>query len=177
MKAKYDRIMNNKNSYSQNIIDSDDSFSSVNNSSKSKQRMTKAKYKDELMNYFAEFEKQRHLVDKQLKTLNDEYEIIKKRFSELTEMNKEALDIVERRIKKQKSLSDSLTKDQRLYYMDILKKGIDVRHEGLCWVVKKIIELNNPLDYSNFPRYLDHSQIDYLLKVKLTINKIIIILN
>ena len=31
--------------------------------------------------------------------------------------------------------------EHRKYYFEILKKGIDVRQEGLSWVLQKLIEL------------------------------------
>ena len=62
--------------------------------------------------------------------------------------------------------------DQKEYYIEILKSGIDVRTEGLVWLVKRLIELNCELDDAMFPKFLDHSQIEYLLKVIKLINKL-----
>ena len=51
---------------------------------------------------------------------------------------------------------------QKYYYLNILKKGIDSRKEGLSWVVKKLIELNIILDDSIFPNFLDLNEIQFL---------------
>jgi hypothetical protein len=59
---------------------------------------------------------------------------------------------------------NSLTNQQITYYLNILKDGIDVRYEGLSWVVKRLIELNAHLDQSKFPSFLDSNQVEYLIE-------------
>ena len=51
------------------------------------------------------------------------------------------------------------------YYYQILKKGIDVRRNGLSWVIIKLMELNAFIDYKHFPNFLDIRQINYLMKI------------
>jgi hypothetical protein len=68
-------------------------------------------------------------------------------------------------IKKTKLMLTFLMKDQINYYTEILKKGIDVRSEGLCWIIRRLIELNGPYDYQSFPRFLENNQIDYIIKL------------
>ena len=48
--------------------------------------------------------------------------------------------------------------------MNKLKKGYDCRKEGLTWVVYNLLELQVPLEYHHFPKYLTHEHIDYLKK-------------
>ena len=55
--------------------------------------------------------------------------------------------------------------EHRKYYFEILKKGIDVRQEGLSWVLQKLIELKAPIENSKFPKFLNPQQIDYLLTI------------
>lgn len=64
-----------------------------------------------------------------------------------------------------KSNLEILFSKQRQYYIDLLNKGIDVRSEGLKWIVKKLIELNTVIDYGIFPRFLEKSQIDYIIYI------------
>ena len=52
---------------------------------------------------------------------------------------------------------------QRLYYLNILKNGYDVRYEGLVWCVRHLMEMDTNLEYYHFPKFLDHEQIDYLI--------------
>jgi hypothetical protein len=59
---------------------------------------------------------------------------------------------------------NSLTNQQITYYLNILKDGIDVRYEGLSWVVKRLFELNAHLDQSKFPSFLDSNQVEYLIE-------------
>ena len=73
--------------------------------------------------------------------------------------------IIEEEIKKIKVRISSRIIEQRKYFFDILKKGIDVRKEGLSWVIIKLIELNGFFEESKFPKFLNNSQIDYLLKI------------
>ena len=51
------------------------------------------------------------------------------------------------------------------YYYQILKKGIDVRRNGLSWVIVKLMELNAFIDYTHFPTFLDTRQINYLMRI------------
>ena len=51
------------------------------------------------------------------------------------------------------------------YYYQILKKGLDVRKDGLSWVVVKLSELNAFIDMHHFPAFLSTSEINYLMKI------------
>lgn len=51
------------------------------------------------------------------------------------------------------------------YYLDILSKGIDVRRNGISWVVIRLISLNAFFTYENFPVFLTHEQIDFVIKI------------
>ena len=53
---------------------------------------------------------------------------------------------------------------QKEYYLDILKKGYDVRDNGLVWCIKHLLELQSDLEYSHFPKFLNHQQCDYLIE-------------
>jgi hypothetical protein len=55
-----------------------------------------------------------------------------------------------------------LQSKQITYYSDLLKQGIDVRLEGLTWIVRNLIELNAILENSIFPKFLENSHIEYL---------------
>ena len=63
-----------------------------------------------------------------------------------------------------KGINDELIREHKVYYMNKLKKGYDCRKEGLMWVVYNLLELQVPLEYHHFPKYLTHEQIDYLKK-------------
>ena len=53
---------------------------------------------------------------------------------------------------------------QKEYYLEILKKGYDVRENGLVWCIKHLLELQSDLEYSHFPKFLNHQQCDYLIE-------------
>ena len=64
-----------------------------------------------------------------------------------------------------KQINNELIKEQRQYYMEILRNGYDSRNEGMIWVVRNLLELNTNLEYHHFPKFLTHEQIDYLIKI------------
>lgn len=67
-----------------------------------------------------------------------------------------------------KTLKMKLTQKLKIlanYYLDILSKGTDVRESGIVWVVIKLISLNVFFTYENFPVFLTHEQIDYIIKI------------
>ena len=81
--------------------------------------------------------------------------------SEKNKLEKE-IKIINNEIIYYKQVNDELLREYKFYYMDILKKGTDIRKDGLLWVVKNLIELQINLEYQHFPKYLTHEQIDYL---------------
>ena len=61
-----------------------------------------------------------------------------------------------------KMVNEELLREDRAYYLEILKNGKDFRKEGLIWVVRNLLELQVNLEYHHFPKYLNFEQIDYL---------------
>ena len=77
-------------------------------------------------------------------------------------------------IKQSKELKEafnSLVKHQKRYYFNLLSDGVDVRNEGLVWVVKRLKEINCDFENYMFPRFLDNYQIDYLIKLASLMNE------
>ena len=52
--------------------------------------------------------------------------------------------------------------EHRKYFFEILKKGIDVRKDGLSWCLVRLIELKSSIEISKFPKFLNTQQIQYL---------------
>ena len=101
-------------------------------------------------------------ITKKQRNLKNEY------IEKFKELNKEK-DILENNIivlnneiSYYKHINDELLKEYKLYYMNILKKGDDIRKDGLLWIVKNLIEIQVNLEYQHFPKYLNNEQIDYL---------------
>jgi hypothetical protein len=107
--------------------------------------------------------KEINLIEKDREELSVNYLRTIAKYNQRVEDMKKEINDTQQQLQTLKFTLNFLLKDQRNYYLDILKKGIDVRSEGLCWVVKKLIELNSHLDHSMFPKNLDHEQIDYIL--------------
>ena len=93
-------------------------------------------------------------IKKQKKILNEEYNSLNKEIKFCHNIYKKAKSKLEQRIK---TLS--------AYYYQILKKGVDVRHTGLIWVVIKLLELGAFIDKHHFPTFLNDEQICYLMKI------------
>ena len=72
------------------------------------------------------------------------------------------LKIINDEISYYKYINDELLREFKTYYLDILKKGVDIRKDGLLWVVKNLIELQVNLEYQHFPKHFTHEQIDFL---------------
>ena len=64
-----------------------------------------------------------------------------------------------------KKVLNELIRDQRRYYLDILKQGYDVRSEGLVWVLRNLLEMGTHLEYHHFPKFLTNQHCDYLIEM------------
>ena len=109
------------------------------------------------------------LVRKRKNTIvyNTLSKIKKKRKDLIEEIKENNLKIKEKQIKLKKSKDkfNEKVKFLKEYYYQILKKGLDVRKDGLSWVVVKLSELNAFIDKNHFPAFLSSSEIDYLMKI------------
>ena len=104
------------------------------------------------------------MLQKQKRLRTDFIEKFKRLNHEKDILEKE-IKIISNELGYYKHVNDEIIREYKNYYMDILKKGTDLRKDGLLWVVKNIIELKINLEYQHFPKYLTHEQIDYLKKL------------
>ena len=117
-----------------------------------------------------EIESQIQLITPANDKINTEY------IKEKNELLK-VLDLVSKEEELLKFIYHFIIKEQRCYYYKILKKGYDVRDEGLVWVVKHLLELNSNIDYHHFPKFLDNQQIEYLIiQAKLHVEESILLM-
>ena len=103
--------------------------------------------------------------EKEFERFQQEYDETVEKYTDLSNLILADTTKLEVKIKKTKLMLTYLMKDQVNYYTEILKKGIDVRSEGLCWIVRRLIELNGAYDYQSFPRFLENYHIDYIIKL------------
>jgi len=68
-------------------------------------------------------------LDKENISLSQQYEEIKNKLETLYEQNKKTLEEYEKKIKNSKFSFDVLSRDLRIYYLEKLAKGIDVRYQ------------------------------------------------
>ena len=94
---------------------------------------------------------------------------------EKLKMYKFDLEKLKEEYKKKKIILDSKIKYLSDYYHKKLYEGIDIRNEGLIWIMKAIWNLDQEIILSYFPTFLDQISIDYLFEVahrSVIINKI-----
>lgn len=103
--------------------------------------------------------------EKDLTMTKKEFEDFETKLSSLIETNKDRITKLEHMIKENKNKLHIMINEQREYYLDILKKGIDVRSEGLCWILKKLLEMKCHFDYQNFPNFLEGYQKEYIVNL------------
>ena len=107
--------------------------------------------KDDLLSEIKGYDDRFSLINEQLS------KIIKNSNVKIKECNEEGT--------KYKYLFNELNNEQKKYYLDILKKGNDIRNEGLSWVIKRLIELKVNLKEIIFPPFLDNEQIEFLINI------------
>ena len=103
------------------------------------------------------------------KQLKNEYIEKFKNYNKEKDILENDIKIINNELGYYKHVNDELLREYKTYYMDILKKGEDIRRDGLLWVVKNLIELKINLEYQHFPKYLTHEQIDYLKNLAIII--------
>ena len=94
---------------------------------------------------------------------------------EKLKMYKLDLEKLKEEYKKKKVILESKIKYLSDYYHKKLYEGIDIRNEGLIWIMKAIWNLDQEIILSYFPTFLDQISIDYLFEVahrSVIINKI-----
>lgn len=127
----------------------------------------------EQMKVIGETQTKNYELDKKLSKLKEEYEKnIKENTIERDDIAQK-IKVTDSEIEYYKQVNDELIKEQRGYYLKILSKGIDSREEGLIWVVRRLLEIDTTLEYCHFPKFLTHSQDDYLITIgKLSLEEI-----
>ena len=100
--------------------------------------------------------------------LKETHNLYQKKFDDL-KLEKEkilkSIEIKNIELEYLKQVNYEITKENKNYFLDILKNGYDSRNEGLIWVVKNLMELDTNLEYHNFPKFLTHEEIDFILKI------------
>ena len=115
------------------------------------------------------FKRNYFLVKRRKNTIifNNLSKIKKRRLSVINDIKENNLIIKEKQMKL-KNVKDKFNEKVKFlkeYYYQILKKGLDVRKDGLSWVIVRLMELNAFLDKNYFPSFLSQSEIDYLMKI------------
>ena len=103
-------------------------------------------------------------MNSKLKEITDNYTNRMDKIKNEQQQLEKDVKILKLEINYYKKINDELFREHKIYYMNKLKKGYDCRKEGLTWIVYNLLELQIPLEYHHFPKYLNHEQIDYLKK-------------
>ena len=104
-------------------------------------------------------------INKEIKNYDDKFALIQSDLDAILKLSSDKIGQLTISTRQLKYIFKELNNQQTQYYLNILKKGTDTRTEGLSWVVKRLMELNIPIDNSIFPGYLDQEQIDYIIQI------------
>ena len=104
-------------------------------------------------------------INKEIKNYEDKFALIQADLDSLLKLSSDKIEELAISTRQLKYIFKELNNQQTQYYLNILKKGTDTRTEGLAWVVKRLMELNIPIESSIFPGYLDQEQIDYIIQI------------
>ena len=104
-------------------------------------------------------------INKEINNYDEKFALIQTDLNSLLKISSDKIEQLTISTRQLKYIFKELNNQQTQYYLNILKKGNDTRTEGLSWVVKRLMELNIPIDNSIFPGYLDQEQIDYIIQI------------
>lgn len=91
-------------------------------------------------------------------------ELIPKKFSK----KKEAINLLNRindKLKSIKKEKKDLIEILYYHYLTILRQGLDVRKEGLTWIIREIFDLKKTVLENFLPKFLDDNAIIYLFEI------------
>ena len=74
-----------------------------------------------------EYERKLKDIDVQINEFEEKFRVNKSKYSSILKEHKEILNSIERDIKHNKQKFNNQIQDQRVYYLEILRMGIDVR--------------------------------------------------
>ena len=86
--------------------------------------------------------------------------------------NKSKIRKTEKEIQKTEKNLLKCVKTITNYYLNILKKSIDVRNNGMIWVIKRLLRLNYTPKLSEFPEFVDEKVYNYIVKMSKLKNEV-----
>ena len=89
-----------------------------------------------------------------------------------TFFNKDMIRKTEREIDKTEKQLLKCIKSMQGYYLDILKKGVDIREEGLIWVIRRLLRINYKPKKLDFPNFIDERTYKYIIQISNLKNKL-----
>jgi len=105
----------------------EESFNGKNNTTNSKGKNTVSALSKEFLTVQNEYEKQLRDIDLKINELEDKCKSERSKYLLILKDNKGIFNSMEKDIKKYKQIFNNHIQDQRIYYLEILKMGIDVR--------------------------------------------------
>ena len=91
--------------------------------------------------------------------------------------NKQKIKIKEKDIKKTEKQLLKCVKSITNYYLNILKKSIDIRKEGMIWVVKRLLRLNYIPKKVDFPEFVDDKLYLFIINISRLKNELYDLIN
>ena len=103
-------------------------------------------------------------LNQKIKNFHRKYLLDLKKQEEIKLKKEKEINLLKEEENYLKIIKLGILSSQKEYYLEILKKGYDVRENGLVWCIKHLLELQSDLEYSHFPKFLNHQQCDYLIE-------------
>ena len=120
---------------------------------------------EEKINKYREYLSIYEDINKEIKTYENKYNIVKKDLGSFINEIKEKIEKINDELNQFQYLFNELKDQQIEYFFEKLKKGVDTRYEGLSWIVKKLMELKTSIKPDLFPNFLDQEQINYIIQI------------
>ena len=135
---------------------------------------------EEKMRMYVEYSSIHGDIVKEIQNYETKFDNIQGELNNLISNIKMKIEEINNDSNQMRLIQQRLSHNQIKYYLNKLKKGKDIRYEGLSWIVTRLIELNVQIDSSLFPDFLDQEQIKYIIlisKYGYEINQLKIILD
>ena len=106
-------------------------------------------------------------IQQQEKKKKEKELIIEQKQNQIEAADKLKIQVNEKdlKLKEKKAILKEKINKLSNYYHQKLYEGLDVRQEGLTWIIKAIWNLGENIKMSYFPSFLDNLSINYLFKV------------
>ena len=158
----------NDNDEGEESVDESEKKNKIKNEISSYPKHPRIKYKKkfrENIRMYREYKSIQEDIVNEIKNYEKKFNDMKSQLDDIIINIRRKIEEINDDSKNLKLIQKKLSQKQIKYYLKKLKKGTDIRYEGLSWIVTRLIELNAPIDHTIFPDFLDLDQINYIIQI------------